>query len=421
MLFPIFSKIDLDIKSSLPGSTNAQESMHSVFYQISDTKNSIPVGFTYLILFADYLKNLFDEICLGASINYGIPERWKLPKSIESKKMKYPQKNDGRPPDTTKELLKNNSKVKKGRPLGSINKENNPLITYQSYKHFENTCYITSLIESLFVISETINLIFPKNSILYKLFAHFDTRTDREFSNSGCISSCLTSGHKLVIKYILEEKKLYTRCQYGSPCEVLHFLVHDSKSNHFDIVMNKTFECENGHKKEYKKQSTQQQITLDNNLLSKLSSESETYDLQNYIGKYFSDGFYVKTDTLCSLTTCKRPCYKQFTIDKINEVLVFEMKCSEENHIAKNKDSNKFYFPPILFISGSPYILKSKLLSTSESGEHFYSINYRKTPTEGVYIYNDLINGGIAVLQPNDLKFVGRSELCTMVFYVKEI
>ena len=94
---------------------------------------------------------------------------------------KKPFVNDGRAPDTSdillgtvttgsslkirvnKKLLKDVvcrdqaempvplPKKKRGRPVGSKNIERNSLISYQSYTHLNNSCYITSVLEVLSV------------------------------------------------------------------------------------------------------------------------------------------------------------------------------------------------------------------------------------------------------------------------------
>ena len=100
-------------------------------------------------------------------IIYGAAERWKKRKDKHGTTKYYKNRanqfiNDGRPPDTTEQLLSSNNtgeslkrqkisgRSAAGRPKGSISREKNPMITYPSYKHIDNTCYITSLLESLY-------------------------------------------------------------------------------------------------------------------------------------------------------------------------------------------------------------------------------------------------------------------------------
>ena len=65
MIFKPFMKMNDKLQSEVPNTTNAQESMHFVFYQIGDYNNSICQGLTLLVLFAQCLESKFSDISSG--------------------------------------------------------------------------------------------------------------------------------------------------------------------------------------------------------------------------------------------------------------------------------------------------------------------------------------------------------------------
>jgi hypothetical protein len=81
MIFQSKSQMGKDLYSSLPSTTNAQESMHSIFYQIGDKSNSLSYGFQLLILLAEHFERRSEQERVGVSTKYGKPEAWKV--SIE--------------------------------------------------------------------------------------------------------------------------------------------------------------------------------------------------------------------------------------------------------------------------------------------------------------------------------------------------
>ena len=97
--------------------------------------------------------------------------------------------------------------------------------------------------------------------------------------------------------------------------------------------------------------------------------------------------------------------------------------CQKDNimfHPSKELD-----FPSELTVEDSPtplrYQLQAKVYSTTSTGEHFYSKVIRHFPDvqkSGVYIYDDLRNGGKAILQSEEPGQLAQAEeLCVMVMY----
>jgi zinc transporter ZupT len=78
MVFPVVKNMSPELFASLPDSSNAIESMHSVFYQIAQKKNGISFGFQLLVLFAHDLEERGKARLRGESTQYGQAERWKV-------------------------------------------------------------------------------------------------------------------------------------------------------------------------------------------------------------------------------------------------------------------------------------------------------------------------------------------------------
>lgn len=152
--------------------TNPQESLHRSYYITCGKNNTLVEGFKRLALFVgnQEAKIMADQTGIRKCYGKG---RVATPRHRYNAQIK----NDGRAPDTLKELQVTKKKSKKregfdtsdgdlsvkrgkssysastskaGRPKGSPNANKDPRTSYQSYKHNNNTCYITALLESLF-------------------------------------------------------------------------------------------------------------------------------------------------------------------------------------------------------------------------------------------------------------------------------
>ncbi|EGF99848.1 uncharacterized protein MELLADRAFT_93987 [Melampsora larici-populina 98AG31] len=122
-------------RPELPGTTNAQESMHRVYYLLCPGKCAIIPGFVQLFALVQSLEHDYRQVQQGCTVTYGVSKKnWETVVTnmgmAKPTKRKYKSEgNDGRAPDTTKELLgitksKKRSEVKKkgpGRPKGSQN------------------------------------------------------------------------------------------------------------------------------------------------------------------------------------------------------------------------------------------------------------------------------------------------------------
>jgi hypothetical protein len=78
MVFPVVKIMEADLFNHLPDTSNAQESMHHVLYQILDRLNDLGFGFQLLTLFAEDLEEKYIQRKAGNSTNYGQSEYWKV-------------------------------------------------------------------------------------------------------------------------------------------------------------------------------------------------------------------------------------------------------------------------------------------------------------------------------------------------------
>lgn len=110
LIFVCKSCTDKDFEQMARSDSNPIESMHSTFYQIADRKNSVVYGMSILTMFSESLHQDFDDIASGLNVHYGQAERWKKQIEKYAKDAPISQRNrkfanDGRAPDTSKELV----------------------------------------------------------------------------------------------------------------------------------------------------------------------------------------------------------------------------------------------------------------------------------------------------------------------------
>lgn len=68
MLFPCMQTMDSDLSSQLPRTTNAQESLHWVYYQLGTRNNTIIEGLSSLLLFSQALEVEYDMTLEGIKV-----------------------------------------------------------------------------------------------------------------------------------------------------------------------------------------------------------------------------------------------------------------------------------------------------------------------------------------------------------------
>ncbi|KAH7907178.1 hypothetical protein BJ138DRAFT_1014934 [Hygrophoropsis aurantiaca] len=147
MLFPPFRAMREDIWQSIPNTTNAEESMHWKIYRAVGSGYTLMAGMLYLLVFASH----YDELAAAKSgeyqyIRYGQAERWKLVKAdigrtkpqrapeVQAKRAKM---NDGRPPDTSRQLLGKTLPAEHADDITRANLKSRP-----GYPWKDNSCWL---------------------------------------------------------------------------------------------------------------------------------------------------------------------------------------------------------------------------------------------------------------------------------------
>lgn len=166
----------------------------------------------------------------GIDVDYGDQARWKkilvLPSQDSKKKRKKKEPSDGRyrilkslkirAPDTTIALLKK-PKTKPtgpGRKPGGFNSDTHKKLTIRSYVHYEQTCYLTSLMQSYFAVYCFLGGFpnFDDKSALAKMVMHFKKRMEEPHEKP-----LLTK----IRNQILDKEKIYSRMEWGSPLTII--------------------------------------------------------------------------------------------------------------------------------------------------------------------------------------------------------
>lgn len=207
MLFSSQRLMEEHVVESMPNTTNAEEAMHWRFYSAAGRDHSfmhgmkslykIAVDFErqfeavnsmYLNVFIHLRTNNFPE---GIPIRYRRPEAWKVTAAeIGRTKQtragdpaeKKRKKNDGRPPDTIKELLKP-EKDTKAKPKKQPAQQDLGQFGPPSYPWKANSCWLDTSLELLFVCAmrnfDDFSTVFdtvPRSSGLHAFYSTLNLR-----------------------------------------------------------------------------------------------------------------------------------------------------------------------------------------------------------------------------------------------------
>ncbi|OAV88135.1 hypothetical protein PTTG_29135, partial [Puccinia triticina 1-1 BBBD Race 1] len=124
LLFPSREPRLEDTPDGLPDTTNGQESLHRTYYRLSDGRQCLMLGMIDLYKFVDMLERDWKALMEGVQISYGAGDKGQdvgVTMGLGKKRKRGTKYvNDGRPPDTTEELVGK----KTGRPpqLRNFNK-----------------------------------------------------------------------------------------------------------------------------------------------------------------------------------------------------------------------------------------------------------------------------------------------------------
>ncbi|KAJ7753231.1 hypothetical protein B0H16DRAFT_1835398 [Mycena metata] len=159
MLFKPFREMSVQDWDSIPNTTNAQESQHFKIYSAIGKKHDLISGLKGLQRLAQYYSHLETAASSGIPIRYGTAEDWKRSGHRSSRKGKgrTPRK-DGRPPDTSSELVGHRRNGNKAQSLFNTPTPSPPPplppppapARRPSYSWHKNSCYLDTSLELIF-------------------------------------------------------------------------------------------------------------------------------------------------------------------------------------------------------------------------------------------------------------------------------
>ncbi|OAV90802.1 hypothetical protein PTTG_28211 [Puccinia triticina 1-1 BBBD Race 1] len=192
-------------KDNLPDTTNAQESMHCLYYMISEGKKCLIIGMAQLYAFVKTLEDNWHAVMRGVSIEYGAKNKGQQdlappgkisgqmgagdkPPKRNPANCKKAELNDGQAPNTTAALLPKNSG---GRPPGLRNLIKDSMTTYISYLASDAPARnLYALFNPLWLCGKN----GLKSNIFTTLVKHYNARSTWELTLTGQIRSMLTTG-----------------------------------------------------------------------------------------------------------------------------------------------------------------------------------------------------------------------------------
>ncbi|PLW24084.1 hypothetical protein PCASD_14261, partial [Puccinia coronata f. sp. avenae] len=214
---------------SLPSSTNAQESMHCVYYMFSSGKKSMMKGMVELYAFVKALERDHINVMRGVPIRYGSQSKkqvdiaqsigWVKPtKRQRAASKEQAAKNDGRPPDTTKLLLGESTrprkKAKLGRPANSPNIDKNPYTTPLWLRRPGG----------------------KSTDMFYSIVSHFSTQSTHELTKSTSLKMVLTNGSGKIFNIAHQKKPMSFVPGKEASCDEFIGSVMDNKSNSSKVL-----------------------------------------------------------------------------------------------------------------------------------------------------------------------------------------
>ncbi|KAJ6514135.1 hypothetical protein DFH09DRAFT_1099690 [Mycena vulgaris] len=159
MLFKAFREMPVQEWDSIPNTTNPQESQHYKIYSAIGKKHQLIPGLKGLRQLAHHYALLAAAATSGVKIRYGRAEDWKhglRSRARQQNRSRQPRK-DGRPPDTSKELLGRTRKKRAAavtaatlNGLSSTAQTHRTPVERPSYRWKKNSCYLDTALELIF-------------------------------------------------------------------------------------------------------------------------------------------------------------------------------------------------------------------------------------------------------------------------------
>ncbi|OAV87274.1 hypothetical protein PTTG_29506 [Puccinia triticina 1-1 BBBD Race 1] len=232
--------VSSDGDDGLPSTTNAQESMHRVYYMFSTGKKTMLGGFSELFAFVKALEFDYSLTMRGPQEDVAHSIAWVKPTKRQRSAM-----NDGRPPDTTEALLNHpNKRSKGGRPPKSVKINRATHTTFMSYAtekedNLKNRCWLAAALESLYAVYSPLWLRSPggkQTDLFHVLVSHFTARTTKELIENKNLKSTLTRGsHKLFDEAHKLHPHSFFPGEYAS-CDFFMEIALDPKTNSSKVL-----------------------------------------------------------------------------------------------------------------------------------------------------------------------------------------
>ncbi|OAV86822.1 hypothetical protein PTTG_29711 [Puccinia triticina 1-1 BBBD Race 1] len=251
----------------LPNTTNAQESMHRVYYMFSAGKKHLFYSMVKLYRFVMALERDYHMVMRGIPIKYGNRPRKHIDIS-ESIGWKKPTKrqqafiNDGRAPDTTDELVSErlDKRAKGGRPPKAPNINRGlhttfvsyaaPKETHKQFDYLNNRCWLVATLESLFAVYSPLWLQQPggkSKELFFNVVSHFSTRSTFDLTPKGSICSTLTNGSKSIFDLVNQiNPASFVPGKFSSADQFMEMCINTSSNS--SKVLPSLFQVHKAHK-----------------------------------------------------------------------------------------------------------------------------------------------------------------------------
>ncbi|KAF8069336.1 hypothetical protein FPV67DRAFT_1415419, partial [Lyophyllum atratum] len=223
-LFESERAMDIDVWDSLPSTTNAEEAMHWKLYSGCGKDHNFLGGMRALHAAAVYYERLHHGATKGALIRYGQTEPWKVvannigrtkPTRAVKPDEKKRKANDGRPPDTAKELVHTKDKKRKANHHSpdTAKEPSAPLLGPASYPWSSNSCWLDTALQLLFAatsrsfdeFSQLFKLL-PKGSGLRALYETLETQRAVDPKDASASQTLLK--RREALRKILRNKRI---------------------------------------------------------------------------------------------------------------------------------------------------------------------------------------------------------------------
>ncbi|KAI9325705.1 hypothetical protein BDR26DRAFT_902599 [Obelidium mucronatum] len=355
---------------------------------------------------------------------------------------------------------------KPGRKKGGTNSVRTEYASFKSFVQKENMCYGTALLEAIYAAIglAAINLVVeshPETFILNLILNHLRERGNSRISDLFVPMDTRKYSHLMKqVQAFSAENTPYKLGEQGNPVhlfvQMMKKIVQPPNKVHsftqlFQMTKEQHFECPQGHMliKDSKENFFRPGGEIKETnwvVLQIVAGDTPTMDFQDYlndlsIGHHcgdfskFRDREDQELDSTCPHPNCEEPIFYRYKLMTTwpAKIMVAEFNIAYEHvdspeitgSLKTTFGSQDYNFPLIVYADGSKWTLTSRIFSTHETGQHFYSQFQREkgygVNTGGVYIYNDIKNFGHAQIMSQETAEIlgGKRELTSAVFYVR--